>query len=112
MRVLSVVDGDTIHAQVDLGFDQYTNKTLRLAGINAPEMSTEEGKLAKQALIDLLQPHGPGVIPQWDFTIETIKDKREKYGRYLATIFRNSDDLNINQDMVTLGCAVPYMPGV
>lgn len=105
--VISIVDGDTMHVAVDLGFDQYCNKTLRLAGINAPELSTEEGVAAKDFLQSLLWSRLAGAyLP---ITITTIKDHREKYGRYLATIFVGGlDGENINARMIEEGHAVVY----
>jgi endonuclease YncB( thermonuclease family) len=44
--VTRFVDGDTIHCGVDLGMDVATQQTLRFYGINAPEMSTAEGKVS------------------------------------------------------------------
>jgi len=97
--VLSVVDGDTIWVQIDLGFDAYQNMSLRLAGINTPEMSTPEGRAARDWLVARLEPFE-------EIIIETIKDRKEKYGRYLAYIILN--DVNINEEMLTLGVAKPY----
>ena len=37
-----VVDGDTIDAMVDLGFDIWTHKRIRLLGIDAPETRTKD----------------------------------------------------------------------
>lgn len=93
------MDGDTIHAEVDLGFDVRETMTLRFMGINAPEMSTPEGVAAKAHLIELL---GSASL-----TIRTEKDRREKYGRYLATLIR-ADGLDINKQMMLDGFALPY----
>lgn len=98
MKVERVIDGDTIHADVDLGCDIHVHLILRLAGINAPELSTPEGPYAKTYLESLLAP-GPVLL-------RTIKDHREKYGRYLADLFVG--DLHINAAMVNTGHAVPY----
>jgi micrococcal nuclease len=35
-----VVDGDTVDANIDLGFDISINKRIRLAGIDTPETRT------------------------------------------------------------------------
>lgn len=99
--VLRVVDGDTVNVDVDLGLDISHRIKLRLYGINAPEMSTAEGILAKQHLIELLGTTNP-------VKILTVKDKVEKYGRYLATIIVAG--VNLNQQMVTDGFAVVYLP--
>jgi micrococcal nuclease len=100
--LVSVVDGDTIHADLDLGTDVHNFLTLRLYGINAPELPTDAGKTAKAALAGKL-PFDHNAI-----TVRTVKDKREKYGRYLATLIVGGVDLN--QWMVDNGYAVIYFP--
>jgi micrococcal nuclease len=101
--VLSVVDGDTIHADIDLGCDIHTRLTLRLAGINAPEKATLEGKAAS-VWLDAHLPGEPNAL-----LIRTVKDRREKYGRYLAELFVRG--VSINEAMVLAGYAVPYTGG-
>lgn len=101
-RIIDTVDGDTVHAEVDTGFDSWEKKTLRLYGINAPEVSTQEGKDAQTYARNIL-PSGLPIV------IQTVKDRREKYGRYLATIFL-LDGTNFNDLMVSSGHAVPYFP--
>ena len=39
---LKVVDGDTIDAEIDLGFDIKVKKRVRFMGINAPESRTRD----------------------------------------------------------------------
>ena len=39
---LKVVDGDTIDANIDLGFDIKVKKRVRFMGINAPESRTRD----------------------------------------------------------------------
>lgn len=102
---LGVVDGDTMHVGVDLGMDIATQTTLRIYGVNAPEMSTDAGKAAKQWAIEWFRTHCPG----GKFTIQTRKDAKEKYGRYLATIIA-PDGANFNADIIASGNAVPYFP--
>lgn len=109
-ELIKVIDGDTVRAQVDLGCDVRINLTLRLARINAPEIATDEGKAARDHLATLLA-HPPA-----NYTLRTIKDRREKYGRYLAEIDYNlppaaeavSPTVNLNDQMVADGHAVPY----
>ena len=102
---LGVVDGDTLNVGVDLGLDVAHNITLRLYGINAPELTTPEGKTAKIWAIQWFQTH----CPNNQFTVQTVKDQREKYGRYLADVFA-PDGANFNADIVAAGHAVPYFP--
>jgi len=103
--LLRAVDGDTIDVQLDLGLNIYQNIKLRLAEINAPELSTEEGQAAKSALIEML-PKTP-----WALNIRTIKDRKEKYGRYLAQVMfqdSNGEIIFANNEMIRTGNAVPY----
>jgi len=39
---LKIVDGDTIDAEIDLGFDIKVKKRVRFMGINAPESRTKD----------------------------------------------------------------------
>lgn len=102
---LGVVDGDTLNVGVDLGLDVAHNITLRMYGINAPEMSTPEGKAAKVWAIAWFSQH----CPTGQFVVRTVKDNRDKYGRYLATVVA-PDGAVFNDDIVAAGQAVPYFP--
>lgn len=95
-----VVDGDTAHVQVDPGFDVRINMTVRFAGINAPEMSTDGGPRSKTAVEDAM-PIGGQVV------IRTLKDRREKYGRYLAWVMLPGG-WSLNGVLVAYGLAEPY----
>lgn len=100
--VVGNVDGDTIHVTIDLGLEVTVTTTLRFAGINAPELSTLDGKMTAGIVAQLI-PKGTVV------RIRTAKDHREKYGRYLAWIFTDKGT-NVNRWMVDSGYAVPYGP--
>jgi len=56
-----VVDGDTIDAEIDLGFDIKVTKRIRLGGINAPESRTRNkvekklGLAAKERLKEMME---------------------------------------------------------
>jgi len=110
-RILKVIDGDTCHAEVDLGFDTKLTMTIRLYGINAPETRTKDlaekkkGLTAKEALRKKIE--GKNVM------ITTYKDKKEKYGRYLADVFLYKKgswetEVKVNLWMVEKGYAVNY----
>jgi micrococcal nuclease len=101
-RVSRVVDGDTLDLDVDLGMEITKACRVRLLGINAPEMDSPEGKVAKAYVNDWVSKH-PQVL------IHTVKDRREKYGRYLATI--GTEEMGVptlNQSLLDMGLAVPY----
>lgn len=102
--VSSIYDGDTLRVDIDCGFNVWLhNEPLRLYGLDAPELrqpEREEGLAARNWLREQI-PVGTEIL------IETLKDKKEKYGRYLAIIYKK-DGTNINELMVNLGYAVPY----
>lgn len=53
-RVHRVIDADTLAVQADLGFDVAVNITVRVQGVDAPELRTPEGKAAAAFVQDLL----------------------------------------------------------
>jgi len=102
-HVVSVYDGDTITADVDLGFRiEVRSLKIRFYGINAPEVrgvSRPDGIIARDAL--------RARILGKDIVLQTLKDTQEKYGRWLGIV--EIDGENINDWMVANGYAVPYM---
>lgn len=113
-QVTKVYDADTITADIDLGFHTWRlNEKLRLYGINAPEIRsnankkiTSEEKQRGLAARDALRTR----ILNKPVTLCTIKasnkrreDKRGKYGRYLAKIYIDGE--NINDWLVAKGFA-------
>ncbi len=98
--VEKVYDGDTITCTIDFGFNLSMKKQkIRLYGINTPELRGAEraaGLVARDQLRDQ--------ILHKNVLIKTFKDKKGKYGRYLATIFL--DSVNINEWLVQNGYAV------
>lgn len=97
--VVKVTDGDTLKAELDLGFSISTRQRLRLNGLNTPEKNTPEGKAAKSWVKDWLTEHGPALI------VET--HAQEKYGRWLATV-TTADGACLNTDLINAGQAAPY----
>lgn len=96
--VKKVTDGDTVVVNFDLGLDTWSfNKALRLLDVRAPEMvGTDKVQgLAAKAIAMTLMPVGEELI------VQTHKDNEDKYGRYLAQIWRKSDGLDINETLRT-----------
>ncbi|MFA5160489.1 MAG: DUF1016 N-terminal domain-containing protein [Candidatus Omnitrophota bacterium] len=88
--VTRVLDGDTVEAVVDLGFGITTIQTLRLRGIDAPEIQTRDGMEAKKAVEKMLKMPGNGERGTQAkagalVLIKTVKS--DKYDRYLADVF-------------------------
>lgn len=98
--VVRVVDGDTVDVDIDLGLRVWKRKErLRLAGLNAPEMSTPEGVDAKVYLLTLI-PAGTLVV------VRTTVDRTEKYGRYLADVLVGGQ--SVNQMLLLSEHALPW----
>jgi micrococcal nuclease len=95
--LIRVIDGDTIEADIDLGFDIHYTAKIRLAGINAPEMKTPQGAPAKEHLAQLLTNKVMVVTTK-------LNKEFEKYGRVLGEITINGH--SVNQQMILEGFAV------
>ena len=115
ISLLRVVDGDTIDAEIDLGFDIKVKKRVRFLGINAPESRTRDleekarGLAAKDRVKALLegckniQLHSHGI---------------GKFGRCLGEIFLDTVDgqekltvESLNELLIREGHAVEYHGG-
>jgi endonuclease YncB( thermonuclease family) len=73
-----VIDGDTLKVRFDLGFDTWMRETLRLRGLNCPELDTQEGREAR-AFVQSHLKDAPFVIVR--------SSRPDKYARYLADVF-------------------------
>lgn len=104
-KVIKIYDGDTITVDIDCGFNLWKKKEkLRLANINAPEV---RGKEKKEGIKSRDWVRGKLPLGS-DITIRTEKDKKGKYGRYIATIFYDVEDDKhrcLNVDIVVEGFA-------
>ncbi len=115
INLLRVVDGDTIDAEIDLGFDIKVKKRIRFMGINTPESRTRNleekarGLAAKDRVKQLLEgceninlkSHGVG-----------------KFGRCLGEIFLDRVDgsekltlVSLNELLISENHAVEYHGG-
>lgn len=93
-ELVRVIDGDTVVMNIDLGFGVWMhNQSLRLLDVEAPEVrgaEKAEGLKWSAKLRDLLKDRS-------EIVVQTVKDKKEKYGRYLVVIW--ADGTNINQEI-------------
>jgi len=101
-----IVDADTIWVNIDLGFASWTRQKLRFRGIDAPEISTQKGKRAKEFV--------EAALSKVSFII--IKSHSlDKYGRPLTDIFYLENENNpqvvlekgifLNQQLLDIGLA-------
>lgn len=101
-RSLGNYDGDTVTLEVDVGLSTFRRVTVRLARVNTPEMKDAGGADAKRRTAELLAI-GP-------LEVTTIKDRTEKYGRYLAEVV-NGEGLNVADQLIAEGLGRAYDGG-
>jgi len=110
-----VVDGDTIDAMIDVGFDIWVKKRIRYKGIDTWESRTRDldekkkGLAAKERNKELLEKVSskPGYFRLKSYGVG-------KYGRVLGEIFIQDSEnkqYNINETLITEGHAYVYEGG-
>ena len=72
-----VIDGDTYWITVDCGFHASMTIAVRLRGVNAAELTTEAGKLARAAVQRMIE--GKPVL------VTTYRDK-QSFARWVADV--------------------------
>lgn len=105
-ELIRVIDGDTVDAWIDLGFDIKIRKRIRLVGINAPETRTRNleekhaGLRTKARVVELvnqsdnkfiLKSHGVG-----------------KFGRCLGELYVDNHTRSVNDLLILEGLADKY----
>lgn len=103
-RVVAVHDGDTCTVDIDLGLTMWKHgEVVRLARINAPELAGASARAGAKS-----RDHLKSLIEGKEIVLATIRDKREKYGRYLGELWIDVDgaQINVNDAMVAARHAV------
>lgn len=105
LTVDHVHDGDTIMGTLDLGLRLGLAKaSVRLAGVNAPELAADGGPEARDYVMGLVQPGDVlrVVSESWE---------HDNYGRIIGTVYlADGDPESLNDKLLQSGHAVPY-PG-
>ena len=112
VKIVRVVDGDTVDVDIDLGFGVWLKKQrVRLYGIDTPESRTRDlvekrfGNMAKDYLKSRLSS---GAI------LGTRLDKKGKFGRILGEFFvvehgdHTDQKINVNEELISKHHAVAY----
>ena len=108
-KLINVVDGDTIDVEIDLGFDIYITKRVRLAGIDTPESRTTdkfEKSLGLESKARLKQLLSDAEL----IVIRTEKpNSSEKFGRVLGWLYIDDTKISINDTLIASGYAWSYL---
>ncbi len=111
VKITRVVDGDTVDAEVDLGFDTFIKDRIRLMGLDTPESRTRNKKekalgLAAKAYLKELLKENKG-----DIILRTSKEGKGKFGRILGTLLIYDGMTSVNQMLIDEGHARDYFGG-
>jgi micrococcal nuclease len=110
-KLTRVIDGDTVDAEIDLGFGVFVRQRIRLYGIATPDAHSSDSEIkqsaadAKQRLTEILTR---------EFKVVTVLNKRGKLGRTLGVIYVQDDngtEVCVNDLMVAEGHATEYSTG-
>ena len=105
LKLIKIIDGDTVDGMIDLGFDVWIKRRIRLNRIDTPETRTkdleekERGIIAKERLTEILN----------EKEIIIISHGRDKYGRCLGELMVEGN--SVNQMLLDEGLALPYGGG-
>jgi len=96
---IRVIDGDTLVLDLDLGCHVHIIERVRLMGVDTPETygvkkGSEEYLAGKQATA-----YTQEFVQGQTLTVKTFRDKKGKYGRYIAEIYR-SDGRCLNTELI------------
>ena len=105
-----VIDGDTVDATIDLGFDTWKKIRIRFYGINTPESRTRDleekkrGLAAKDRLIEILKANDDKFV---------LKSHGVgKYGRCLGELYVETlGEVSVQQTLINEGHGVAYFGG-
>lgn len=98
-----IYDGDTMWLEVDMGFGHlFQLGPCRLFGLDTPEVNRRASKVAGIAARDFVRRKLAKV--DW-FRIQSEKDEKGKYGRYLIRIYLPSGTC-LNDLLIQSGHAI------
>tara|TARA_B100000029_G_scaffold468142_1_gene504887 strand:- start:45 stop:431 length:387 start_codon:yes stop_codon:yes gene_type:complete len=110
IKVIRVVDGDTIDARIDLGFKVHINVRVRVYGINTPEVRTRDleekarGKAASNRMKELLKLAD-------DVSVKSLGV--DKFGRCLGIVMVEGGGrkYSVAEQLIKEGHGVEYFGG-
>lgn len=85
-QILALIDADTLELLIDLGFHTLSRQRVRLAQLDAPEISTKEGRAARNFVARQLASARSVVV-------KTLKT--DIHGRFVVHLFFTSTELSI-----------------
>ena len=114
-EVIRIVDGDTLDAEIDIGFDVFVKKRIRLFGIDTWESRTRD--LAEKAKGLEAKARNKELLKEISSKSGYFRIKSYglgKYGRVLAEVFimdKDGKQWNVNETLISEGHAYVYDGG-
>lgn len=105
-KLIRVVDGDTVILRIDLGYKCFTEHSIRLLGVDTPELRSKDpdermrAQDAKSFVKDWFRSHGQDLVIR--------SEKSDSFGRWLGDISCSSCKSNLGGRLLELGHAEPY----
>lgn len=110
-KVTEVVDGDTLVADIDLGFNVVlANQKIRLNGIDTPESRTSDkvekkyGTMSKNFTKDFVDK----CLNKYIIVKTEINEETEKFGRVLGRVYNPDTKEELNEALIKNHLAVKY----
>lgn len=104
-KLYRTIDGDTIQAEIDQGFDDFKRPVFRLFGLDTPEMKGETKWMGEMA-----RTHLENMLVEEELIFESIKI--DKYGpRYDAIVTIDKllgPKINPTSKMIEDGYGLPF----
>ena len=91
-EIIRCVDGDTVDAWIDVGFDMRIKQRLRLHGIDTPERDQPYGSEATAALENMVET-----------SVYIVEVDTDRYGRMVGQLYHSTEGYDINASMVCAG---------
>ena len=109
IKVLRVIDGDTLDALLDIGFMVHKKIRIRLMGIDTPESRTRDLEEKKRGLAS--KARFKEMLKNSKGDIRLVSHGVGKFGRCLGELFSPEFECSLNQQMINEGFAYEYFGG-
>jgi len=105
-KITKIVDGDTVDAEIDVGFSLKIKHRLRLLRVNTAETNSKDAEEKKLALA--AKDYTSSKILGKEVIVVTYKS--DAFGRYLADVFYVDDgeQICLNDELLESGLAKKF----
>ncbi len=115
-RLVEGIDGDTVRILVEGSFGSRHEIALRIVGLDAPEATTNAGRLATRGLLDLFALHEVWSRGEtgWPLRVETLRRASgaevrsfARWVGYLWVVAAAGEMIDVSAEMIGAGLAIP-----